>query len=245
MPMVVADSSNVPYYPYLGTNDVQVPVCRPVLGRSEMHDYLFLAFDATTENYQPSADTTSYCAGYFMYSTDGGATWTDPEMFTPVGTPIMDFRYPSITSVCPVSTTDEDVVIVNIVMQGDTIAGSTVNTGGQPVGVTAGYYLFTTEIAVVSAGNDPLVVNQFNLEQNYPNPFNPNTSINYTLAERSNVSIKVYDVLGEEVATLVNTNQDAGAHTINFDASNLASGLYIYTLNAGNFTSSKKMMLLK
>ena len=210
-----------------------------------MHDYLFLAFVATTENYQPSADTTSYCAGYFMYSTDGGANWTDPEMFTPVGTPIMDFRYPSITSVCPVSTTDEDVVIVNIVMQGDTIAGSTVNTGGQPVGVTAGYYLFTTEIAVVSAGNDPLVVNQFNLEQNYPNPFNPNTSINYTLAERSNVSIKVYDVLGEEVATLVNSNQDAGAHTINFDASNLASGLYIYTLNAGNFTSSKKMMLLK
>jgi hypothetical protein len=245
MPMVVADSSNVPYYPYVGTNDVQVPVCRPVLGRSEMHDYLFLAFVATTENYQPSADTTSYCAGYFMYSMDGGANWTDPEMFTPVGMPIMDFRYPSITSVSPVSTTDEDVVIVNIVMQGDTIAGSTVNTGGQPVGVTAGYYLFTTEIAVVSAGNDPLVVNQFNLEQNYPNPFNPSTSINYTLAERSNVSIKVYDVLGEEVATLVNANQDAGAHTINFDASNLASGLYIYTLNAGNFTSSKKMMLLK
>ncbi|MBT8377891.1 MAG: T9SS type A sorting domain-containing protein [Ignavibacteria bacterium] len=244
-PKVVADSNNVPYYPYLGTNDVQVPVCRPVLARSEMHDFILLAFDATTENYQPSADTTSYCAGYFMYSTDGGENFTDPEMFTPVGTPIMDFRYPSITPINPVSTTDEDVVNVHIVMQGDTIAGSTVNAAGQPVGVTAQYYHFKTQLVVENTGQDPLVVNEFNLEQNYPNPFNPSTSINYTLAERSNVSLRVYDVLGNEVVTLVNTSQDAGSHTINFDASSLASGLYIYTLNAGSFTSSKKMMLLK
>jgi hypothetical protein len=244
--VVVADSNNVPYYPYLGTNDVQVPICRPVLGRSEMHDYLFLAFVATTENYQPSTDTTSYCAGYFMQSTDGGTTWTDPEMFTPVGTPIMDWRYPSIVQVSPVAPADDDVITVHMVMQGDTIAGSVVNAAGQPTGVTAQYYHFSTEIVVVvpSTGNDP-VVNEFTLEQNYPNPFNPSTSINYTLAERSSVSLKVYDVLGEEVATLVNTSQDVGEHTINFDASELASGLYIYTLNAGSFTSSKKMMLLK
>jgi hypothetical protein len=132
-------------------------------------------------------------------------------------------------------------------MQGDTIAGSTVNTEGQPVGVTAQYYHFTTEIVVVvpGTGNDPLVVNEFTLDQNYPNPFNPSTRINYSLAERSPVSLKVYDMLGNEVATLVNTTQDAGSHNINFDASSLASGLYIYTLNAGDFTSSKKMMLLK
>ena len=92
---------------------------------------------------------------------------------------------------------------------------------------------------------DNVVVNDFTLEQNYPNPFNPSTQINYTLAERSNVTIKVYDVLGNEVATLVNTTQEAGAYDVNFDASQLSSGLYIYTLNAGNFTSSKKMMLLK
>jgi hypothetical protein len=244
-PKVIADSSNVPYYPYVGTNDVQVPVCRPVLGRSEMHDFLLLAFDATTENVQPSSDTTSYCAGYFMYSTDGGDTWTDPEMFTPTGSPIMDWRYPSIPEIVSVSATDEDVIVVDISMQGDTIAGSTVNSEGQPTGVTAQYYHFKTEIIVENAGKDPLVVNEFTLDQNYPNPFNPSTSINYTLAERSNVSVKVYDVLGNEVATLVNSTQEAGAHAINFDASDLASGLYIYTLKAGNFTSSKKMMLLK
>lgn len=245
-PKVLADSNNVPYYPYVGTNDVQVPVCRPVLGRSQMHDYLFLAFDATTENAQPSADTTSYCAGYFMYSTDGGDTWTDPEMFTPVDLQgaLMDWRYPSIVPVSPVNSMDEDVVEVHMVMQGDTIAGSTVNAAGQPVGVTAQYYHFTTTIPVVGVDND-ITVNNFSLEQNYPNPFNPSTKINYSLAERSAVTLKVYDVLGNEVATLVNSTQDAGSHSITFDADQLASGLYIYTINTGNFTSSKKMMLLK
>ena len=85
----------------------------------------------------------------------------------------------------------------------------------------------------------------FDLEQNYPNPFNPSTSIKYTIAERSNVSIKVFDMLGKEVATLINSEKESGSYEVNFNASDLASGLYIYTINAGNFTSSRKMMLLK
>ncbi len=89
------------------------------------------------------------------------------------------------------------------------------------------------------------LVNNFVLEQNYPNPFNPSTTINYSLTERSAVSLKVYDVLGNEVASLVNTSQEAGKYDVQFDASALSSGLYIYTLNTGNFISSKKMMLLK
>jgi hypothetical protein len=93
--------------------------------------------------------------------------------------------------------------------------------------------------------DDDIVVNEFNLEQNYPNPFNPSTTINYTLAERGQVTLRVYDVLGNEVATLVNTTEEAGKHNVKFDASKLSSGIYIYKLNTGNFTSSKKMMLLK
>ena len=85
----------------------------------------------------------------------------------------------------------------------------------------------------------------FDLQQNYPNPFNPSTSIKYTIAERSNVSIKVFDMLGKEVATLINSEKESGSYEVNFNASDLASGLYIYTINAGNFTSSRKMMLLK
>jgi hypothetical protein len=108
--------------------------------------------------------------------------------------------------------------------------------------------LFFAEVdfeELVVGVEDEIVVNSFNLEQNYPNPFNPSTSINFTLAEKSDVSLKVFDVLGNEVATLVNTTREAGKHSVNFDATELASGLYIYTLNAGTFTSSKKMMLLK
>jgi hypothetical protein len=128
-------------------------------------------------------------------------------------------------------------------MQGDTIPGSTVN-GSVPALVSAQFYHFTTDIIVLS-NEDKNIVNSFELSQNYPNPFNPSTTINYSLAERSAVTLKVYDVLGNEVATLVNTTKEAGKHSVNFDASRLSSGLYIYTLNTGNFTSSRKMMLLK
>ncbi len=113
-----------------------------------------------------------------------------------------------------------------------------------PPSVTSQYYHFTTKILIVGV-DDNIVANNFNLEQNYPNPFNPSTTINYTLAERSAITLKVYDVLGNEVASLVNTTQEAGKYDVEFDASNLSSGLYIYTLNTGNFTSSRKMMLLK
>ena len=106
-------------------------------------------------------------------------------------------------------------------------------------------YVATVPVRVVSGVEDGQIVNTFNLEQNYPNPFNPSTNIKYSIAERSNVTIKVYDMLGSEVATLVNQVQDAGTHNVVFNTSNLASGMYVYTITAGNFTASKKMMLLK
>ena len=107
------------------------------------------------------------------------------------------------------------------------------------------YIAPVTQFVPITGVEDGLKLHSFALDQNYPNPFNPSTLISYTLAERSNVTLKVYDVLGKEVASLVNNSQEAGTHQVTFDASNLATGLYIYTLNAGNFTSSKKMMLIK
>jgi hypothetical protein len=86
---------------------------------------------------------------------------------------------------------------------------------------------------------------QFGLEQNYPNPFNPATKITYTIAEESQVSLKIYDVMGGEVVELVNGKQTAGAYTVDFDAASLASGTYFYKLTAGEFISVKKMLLLK
>ena len=83
------------------------------------------------------------------------------------------------------------------------------------------------------------------LNQNYPNPFNPSTEISYSIPEKSFVSLKVYNVLGKEIASLVNNQEEAGIHQINFNAANLSSGMYFYTIRAGNFTATKKLMLLK
>ncbi|MGE5457605.1 MAG: T9SS type A sorting domain-containing protein [Methanococcaceae archaeon] len=87
--------------------------------------------------------------------------------------------------------------------------------------------------------------NKFLLNQNYPNPFNPETTFSYILPKQSLVELKIFDVLGREVSTLVNYEQSAGQHKIQFNASSLPSGVYIYTLQAGEFRDSKKLMLLK
>jgi hypothetical protein len=86
---------------------------------------------------------------------------------------------------------------------------------------------------------------KFDLSQNYPNPFNPSTSINFDLPVDGKVSLKIYDMSGKEVMTLVNEVRTAGYHSVSFNASSLSSGVYFYTLSADNFTATKKMMLLK
>lgn len=85
----------------------------------------------------------------------------------------------------------------------------------------------------------------FSLSQNYPNPFNPSTSISYELSANSYVSLKVYDVLGREVRTLVNERQSAGTHAVKFDGSGLSSGVYFYRLVAGAYVASRKLVLMK
>jgi Tol biopolymer transport system component len=92
---------------------------------------------------------------------------------------------------------------------------------------------------------DSFVPKSFELFQNYPNPFNPNTKIKYSIKSESFVSLKVYDVLGNEVMTLVNEEKPIGTHTIEFDATDLPSGIYFYTLKTEEFTYSKKMVLIK
>ena len=86
---------------------------------------------------------------------------------------------------------------------------------------------------------------EFSLEQNYPNPFNPVTSIQYVVGSQSYVTLKVFDVLGNEVATLVNEQKPAGTYEVEFDATNQPSGIYFYNLKAGSFVETKKMILIK
>ena len=102
-------------------------------------------------------------------------------------------------------------------------------------------YTFTTT-GVAETGQQPA---SFKLEQNYPNPFNPTTSVRYTVASGGLVTLKVYNTLGQEVATLVNGNVAPGEHIATFDATRLSTGVYIYKLTSGNNVETRKMVLLK
>ncbi len=106
----------------------------------------------------------------------------------------------------------------------------------------------TALLPSVSTSNEDLISDlpqQFELGQNYPNPFNPSTNIVYSLPQSAQVQIDVYNVTGQRVATLVNEQKSAGTHTVSFDASNLASGVYLYQIQSGNFREVRKMMLVK
>lgn len=118
------------------------------------------------------------------------------------------------------------------------------NGGGfetQPAVCYVGGWTFTA----TGVENEVAGPTGFALSQNFPNPFNPTTSIKFNVGERANVTLKVFDMLGREVATLVNEVKESGSYDVNFDAAKLASGTYVYKLTAGNFVETKKMVLLK
>ncbi|HLG32133.1 MAG TPA: T9SS type A sorting domain-containing protein, partial [Ignavibacteriaceae bacterium] len=98
---------------------------------------------------------------------------------------------------------------------------------------------------VVSVENAPGLPDKYQLSQNYPNPFNPSTTISYSIPKEGNVVLKIYNVLGQEIKTLINQFQSAGNYKISFDASFLTSGIYFYSIRSDNFTQVKKMVLVK
>lgn len=96
-----------------------------------------------------------------------------------------------------------------------------------------------------NVNNTPIALDSYVLEQNYPNPFNPSTTIKFSIPENGLVVLKVFNSLGEEVKTIINSNMDKGSHTVHFDAIGLSSGLYFYRLESGNQVLTRKMLLLK
>ncbi|MCW9066052.1 MAG: T9SS type A sorting domain-containing protein, partial [Ignavibacteriaceae bacterium] len=104
-----------------------------------------------------------------------------------------------------------------------------------------------------AVSSDEVPVYQFSLDQNYPNPFNPSTKIKYSVPsviasetkQSQLVTLKVYDILGNQVATLINEEKPSGEYEVDFDAAGLSSGIYFYKLQAGSFVATKKMILLR
>jgi photosystem II stability/assembly factor-like uncharacterized protein len=136
------------------------------------------------------------------------------------------------------STTIRDIVFV------DENCGWMVNYNGEV------YWTNNKGNAVVSAEKENKLPTQYSLEQNYPNPFNPTTKISFALPEAGRVAIKIYDMLGREINTLVNSEMSAGAHSVNWNGENalrekVATGVYLYSIITNKFTQTKKMVLLK
>jgi hypothetical protein len=97
----------------------------------------------------------------------------------------------------------------------------------------------------VSGEGQEGIIYDYSLSQNFPNPFNPTTTIKYAIKTAGEVTLKVFDMLGTEVSSLVNENQEEGSYSVTFNASELPSGIYFYTLTSGNFIDTKKLILLK
>ena len=177
-------------------------------------------------------------------SGDGGDKWTAPWQLT--DTPGLHDAFATLGK--PLETTgNADEYRFHLVYMEDHVPGTWV-FGESDSGLVQWIYMtdLVTIVPVVGIEDENVIsAKSFALEQNYPNPFNPSTTIEFTLDKKSDVKLTIFNMLGQEVTTLVNEVRDAGAHREIWDASNVASGVYFYKLSAGDLTRTKKMVLLK
>ncbi|MBI2427977.1 MAG: T9SS type A sorting domain-containing protein [Ignavibacteriales bacterium] len=162
-----------------------------------------------------------------------GSGWSTPSNRT--STPTINDQ---ITHIAPIMGDDGKAHLMR--NQSVTTSG---NVAGMDVHVTKVDY--SNDVITGVRKDDGVVVGTFELSQNYPNPFNPSTTISFTLPKGAQTTLKVYNMIGQEVATLINEYQNAGLYFVDFDASKLASGIYLYKLQSGSFVETKKMLLVK
>lgn len=183
--------------------------------------------------------------GYYRISTQGRQTWQDSVLSVtetvnvPAGTynnclKISDTHFDS-TGTAVYREYHYYAYGVGLVKAERTIPVIDAHTDG-----LIGYG--TTGVGDVEANTTP---RNYLLSQNYPNPFNPSTTINYSLAKEGNVKLTVYNVIGNKVATLLNEYKPVGSYSVQFDGSNLSSGIYLYRLESGNYSAAKKIILMK
>lgn len=243
-PVLLADSTKVPDRPIQGSNtinDVYPNICRPTIGKSRNGSMLYCTFSVARAETSPNADSTPYMDVYFAWSNNQGASWQDYKQLTNLSGPLRDCRYPCLA---PLNDNDNNFYYANLVYVSDSIPGSAVNGA---VASLAKFRFIRVQlpslIGVKNIGTE--VPKNFVLNQNYPNPFNPSTKITFDLPTNEFVTLKVYDVTGREIAVLVNEKLTAGIKEYEFNAINLPSGVYFYTIQAGDFKATRKMVLIK
>ena len=182
-------------------------------------------------------------ANYILEDTDGNFIITGTLSWDAFAMKI-DSNGDSLWSVMWGGPQSESAISIQTTTDGGYIVGGLTTSYGAG---KADIYLtkLSSETTGFDVPGEDYIPKKFTLIQNYPNPFNTTTKINYSVSKSSNVVIKVYDMLGREVATLVNEEKLTGIYEVNFDASELSSGIYFYQLRAGSFVQTKKMLLLK
>ncbi|MBX2992648.1 MAG: T9SS type A sorting domain-containing protein [Bacteroidetes bacterium] len=229
----VADSSNVPGYVYplnLGQSNHLTMGWSTIAKSGSSLVIVFHAFTADT-----SAAGFNYGDLFYSISNNNGVSWSTPVNLT--NTPSLDERYPSLSRWNPPG-------FVYMTWQEDTQPGSAAFTDLAPLS-RARQVFYKFPVPTLSVDENGMPGNSFRLSQNYPNPFNPSTKIDYTVAQAGLVSMKVYNLLGQEVATLLNENLSPGSYQVTFDGAKLPSGVYVYKMSAGSYQESKKMVLMK
>lgn len=191
---------------------------------------------------------------YVLYSADASTdlnTFNLPPM-PPVE--LFDVRFGSQRFVEDLSSHEQTINLSGVVypvtvsVEGmdlrleDAVDGSIIKT---TVKNGSSFVIENSGVSVLKVGSEKVIPNKYTLEQNYPNPFNPSTTIKFAIPEVSNVKLTIYNAIGQKVVELVNSTLEAGSYSFNWNASDVASGLYFYELNTNNFSSVKKMMLMK
>jgi hypothetical protein len=227
-------------------NDGLTNICRPTIGVSQDGTALFVAFMAPSAYYGGSVDTVSYNNIWIMHSTNNGSNWSTPALVNDT-LQLKDWTYPSIS---PVNDNSSTTYYVNLALQSDTLPGSYVNfsnNGESYAKIMFARVQIPRSTGIANIGSE--IPNTYKLHQNFPNPFNPVTKIRFDLPKMSGVKLKVFDLLGKEIATLVNEKLPPGKYETEFSIDNvkstISSGIYFYKLETENFTAVKKLVLIK
>ena len=217
--------------------DGYAPVCRPVIGKAGIYSTLVAYCKARTD----VLDSNNYFDVYYRLSSDYGNNWSSPARITNTSGSLKDNRYVSISSINSVTPSPN----FHLVYQQDSVPGSFVNGAGRSLAkiMYCKIVLLPPPYGIQNIGTQLPAF--FMLKQNYPNPFNPKTNIEFDIPKESDVRITIYNLSGEICAIPVDQPLNAGSYKVDWDAGEFASGVYFYSISAGDFYETKRMILLK